>query len=577
MKQLPLLYLLLCSLNTLAQGKLQGTVYYMNSNKTPAFNVKVKAIGANGDHSNSNGHYELYFPHLDKGKITEISIGDQINEKIVDGNGEEIEMVNNIRSVIIPEDPNAFSYNIIICKKGERDLAARKYFGILKNASEKDLEEKTKELEVLLKKFKETDEVIITQRQELKYLQSMADSLNIYKQALQLASLNKDMISERMLKHLTLLEAGVSVQEAAKVLDVEAAFKEGSKSIEVLNSSFEEIRIIMLEAFRNGEYEKGLEYLEKGVSLADNTLVSKEVLISFYFQGAQLGLVLGNYSEINGKTGNEIGTSYARKALDLSKVVPDEYVIFFSIYYLATYRVLNQEYDEAESLLDEAFQIIEDLENPSNFQSATLQILIFYLKGNLIKRSSSNKQSLEAIDWFKKGRKLVFEYKENFTKTEHFYLLRIYNEELAKTYLELDHYEESINYYRSNLKLSDSLLTNDAKIWAPYHVLTAKSLALIYLNKTKNKKEIDDLNQEVWKDYLDADSVLKSYVNLEMSYFVEEVAESVDLNFGYEAAIPYYNQMKRFYEIAAINDEAFQSSVLYAKKELEKFHKRNKK
>ena len=127
---------------------LNGKILYLNSGKTPAEGVEVAGIVKNTNvrtnfvFSNAKGEFTLVFTKSEVGHFVEITVGDK------DGKGQMIEVVNakEVEQYFLPANANN-DFKIIICKKGERDIAAQRYYKILKISVDKELAKKKKEID----------------------------------------------------------------------------------------------------------------------------------------------------------------------------------------------------------------------------------------------------------------------------------------------------------------------------------------------------------------------------------------------------------------------------------------------
>ncbi|MCB0376075.1 MAG: hypothetical protein KDD04_09175, partial [Sinomicrobium sp.] len=204
-------------------NSLGGKILYLNSGKTPAAGVEIsgkseKLGKANAVYSDSEGVYRLVFPKSGVGHVVELSVGD------TDANGQAMEVVNDseLRICRIPEDPSEV-FEIIVCKKGERDLDAQKYYKVIKSSADKALAAKKAEWSRLVDQEGKDYKAIAALIEEIDRLEKQADSMSIYKEAYRMASINKDNATKRVLDYLELLNKGESIQEARKVLSVEKA------------------------------------------------------------------------------------------------------------------------------------------------------------------------------------------------------------------------------------------------------------------------------------------------------------------------------------------------------------------
>ena len=224
-----------------SNNTLRGEIRYMNSGKKPAVGVEIAGTTeadetANVVYTNSKGAYELRFPVSRVGFPVDLKIGTS------DGKGKAIEVVNE-KEVELCKIPAKVTdvFKVIVCPKGYRDLAAQKYYNIIKTSSDIALAKKEKVLNNLLNDRKKDYQKIADLTAELDRLQQQTDSVKIYKEAFQIASINKDDASKRVLRYIELLEEGKSIQVAREALSIEEASKELDTSISQFKAAVEEL------------------------------------------------------------------------------------------------------------------------------------------------------------------------------------------------------------------------------------------------------------------------------------------------------------------------------------------------
>lgn len=290
---------LFCAKQPVAQNNIiRGVVRYQNSNFTKATGVLIKPHPLSGDQANQtfsddNGAYQLVYNNRKSGDPVRIFVGDQTR------NNEPVELVNTreLDAWNIPSDPVARSFDIVVCRKGARDAAARQYYQILKGAADRQLEEKIKELSILQRQFEQGSSVIRQQREEIAGLREQADSVKLYREAMDIASINKDGASSRILKYLALLDAGSSIEEARKALNVEKAYQEGKASLDRVQSSLEEISTSIGLLMRTGENEKAISQIDTLILLLEQPLVDKFLLAQNLVGAANLCLRITSWTD----------------------------------------------------------------------------------------------------------------------------------------------------------------------------------------------------------------------------------------------------------------------------------------
>ncbi|MEO0470658.1 MAG: tetratricopeptide repeat protein, partial [Bacteroidota bacterium] len=209
---------------------LRGKILFLNSGKKPAVGVKISGsvegqIKANHDYSSLTGAFQLTFQEAREGYQVELIIGEE------DGKGQLLEVVN-IHEIGLCKIPakSTEEFEIIVCPKGSRDLIAQQYYQIIKTSADQELEKKKQELKALIEQKREDYKQIELLSRQIEQLQKDSDSLTIYREAFDIASINKDNASDRVLQYLQLLNKGMSIQEAREVLSIKGAVEDFEKS-----------------------------------------------------------------------------------------------------------------------------------------------------------------------------------------------------------------------------------------------------------------------------------------------------------------------------------------------------------
>jgi hypothetical protein len=233
---LPIILILLPSIVLKAQQNhaLRGKMLFLNSGKKPAIGVEIsgsilRVEKATSTYTTEDGSYELLFPNSRVGHSVDLNIGS------TDSKGASVELVNDkeVRICRIPANPSD-QFEIIVCRKGQRDEIAQAYYKIIKTSADKALAKKEEEYNELHLARQKDYERIATLSTELIELQKQVDSVAIYKEALRIASINKDNASDRMLKYIGCIEDGGIIQDCLSFLNEQEATKEGKKGVKNL-------------------------------------------------------------------------------------------------------------------------------------------------------------------------------------------------------------------------------------------------------------------------------------------------------------------------------------------------------
>ncbi|MEM6632315.1 MAG: tetratricopeptide repeat protein [Bacteroidota bacterium] len=251
------------SLIAFGQASLKGNVYFQNSAFTPAVGVQILAEGSNGDYSKSDGSYTLEFPDGKAGQPVYPNLGE--NNIGTDKNGLEIELVNSQELALInlPEDPDQYVTPIIVCPKGARDIAARRYYNILKSSSEKELAKIKAQLDGLFAQQEKNYARISDLSQKLEQLNAQKDSLKIYEDAFYIASINTDGATKRVKYYIQLLDEGKSIQEAREVLSIDQAEKDAQQGLAQFEAALTELQTRARASFTIFDYEDAIACEEK--------------------------------------------------------------------------------------------------------------------------------------------------------------------------------------------------------------------------------------------------------------------------------------------------------------------------
>ncbi len=242
MKKLFLTYFFCqCILLTWGQNnQFSGVVLFQSSGKKPAVKVGVrdKQKEANTFYSTETGKFNLIYPNKKPGDKIELQIDSS------DGNNTPIEVVNDKElKNYISSDPNEV-HEIIVCKKGGRDIAAMRYYKIIKASNEDEITRLKKEVIKFKGNSNILSQTVVNLNAKIEKLETQNDSIEIYKQAFRIASINRDGANERVITYINLLNQGKLVQEAIKTLDANLASKQIKSSVISFKSGIEELKTL---------------------------------------------------------------------------------------------------------------------------------------------------------------------------------------------------------------------------------------------------------------------------------------------------------------------------------------------
>ncbi|MBC7775197.1 MAG: tetratricopeptide repeat protein [Phycisphaerae bacterium] len=196
---------------------LHGKVLYHSSGNKPAVGVRIAEPDANAVYSFDNGDYSLVFQNKQNGASLTLEVGKN------DRNSRRLELVNEkeVKAAKIPANAKEV-FDIIVCPYGQRDIAAQKYYKILRSTADKELEKKKKEIETLFSQQEKDYQKISNLFALIDKMQTALDSVKINEQALYISSINLDRASQIVKDAVWEMEEEQDVESALKVLNIEA-------------------------------------------------------------------------------------------------------------------------------------------------------------------------------------------------------------------------------------------------------------------------------------------------------------------------------------------------------------------
>ncbi len=456
MRSIIVLFLLSISISCYSQGKLLGNVYIQNSGWSPVEGIKINVDDFNGDYTKSLGEFTLNFPSLKPGDVVYASIGN--NNIAKDKNGQVYELVNytEIRAITIPNDPEKQLINVIVCPKGSRHKAAVRYYNILNDEKNRQIQVKEKELKRLRQNLSISLDSINTLQRTIDNYKKINDSITLFKDANYFAGINRDGASGRIIRFLNSLLANKSIEEARKELNIAKALKEAELGYNSLNSSIEEIKInakILVRQFKVNEAISQLDSLELIVK-------KKNVHPILEFDNY---LTKGTFKYVLNRNDEAISDLKNAESILISELNSNKFIdkLFalndtFSIIYFMSYNV-----EEALKYLKKNQALFESMEESQN-----KKYLGFYANSlaNLGLHHFKDKNFLEAERYFKKAKEI--NKKNKYPSNEEILLFGIieYNLAVIQSYYKV--YNEALDYLDKALKFYNTYkkLSNDAAI-----------------------------------------------------------------------------------------------------------------
>lgn len=453
-----ILFNVLALINLSAQNNiLRGQIAYLNSGKKPATGVKVagtiKAVEAsNSTHTSNGGAFELEFPKARTGHLVHLTIGN------TDNNSVEIEVVNT-KELEICRIPATVTevFKIIVCKKGERDLAAQHYYKIFKTSSDLALRKKEKELNTLLNERQKDYTKIADLTATLDKLQKQADSATIYQEALRIASINKDDASKRILRYIQLLDEGKSIQEAREALSIKEAAKELGAAAKGFNAAIEMLEIRAGASEGIFDYQDAIECYDTIIWYSEKMNIDKLILASYFMKLGSNTYFLGDYNK---------ALEYQKRGLKIQELLLDSMHNNLAYAYnniSITYGA-KDEYKDALYYAKKGVYILEKTLKPNDPHLA----IAYGILGNAY--FGVNEYN-EALIFQKKA----IDIQKNSLTSDHKDLATSYSN-IASTLLYLGNHQEALEYQQKCLEIREKILKpNDPSLSTSYN-----NLAVIY-------------------------------------------------------------------------------------------------
>ncbi|MBP6825558.1 MAG: tetratricopeptide repeat protein [Saprospiraceae bacterium] len=278
---------------------LRGRVLYQSSGNKPAKGVRVKEADSNGDYSKDNGDYRLVFQTKRNGAALALEVGPDTRE------GKKIELVNEkeLKAAKLPAGDEEL-LDIIVCPAGQRDIAAQKYYRILRTTADRELERKKKEVEGLVAQKEKGYQKISDLSLKLDKMQEGLDSSKMREQALYIASINLDRASQMVKDAVRKIEEEDDVEGALVILNLQsldAAYQEArARKKKINNAIFQiiegyELKISLLEP--QYKFEEASECYERIIKIYEKENYNEEDLGYYYFALGGSRLKNGEYAE----------------------------------------------------------------------------------------------------------------------------------------------------------------------------------------------------------------------------------------------------------------------------------------
>ena len=575
--------LLFCAINGLLGQQVNGVVYYQNSGSQPAEGIEINALGCESTYSLTNGLFSLNCPNKKAGQKVEIFIGKD------DINGSSIELVNNhqLEWLTIPEDPTNELIKIIICPLGQKNEAAKRYYGILETEITSNFEKERERLNAEINRLSSIADKSEKDKKQLNDLIKEKDALiikyedaleKIEEQAKYIASISKDHANEIVKTAIKQIEEQKDIKAALNILSVakleeayQSALEKKIKAVNEIEKVVEgfELRIKLLEASFNYTeivicYEKLINILGRNksgktfhLSSVLNNIALTYLKLADFKKALQSQIrVIEIREEILDEnhpslataynnialTFNElkqynVALTYNQKAIDIREKILDSKHLQLAVSYdniALTYYHLGK-YEKA---LEFHLMALEILNVKSS--EALPDIAICYCNIALTLKSLGQYQ--KALEFQLKS----IEIREQTLNNKNPDLATGYNN-IALTYLELGQYHQALEFQLKSIGILEVLFESTHPVLATNY----SNISIIYLELGQFQKALDFQLKAIEI----CEAVLKpNHPSLAISYnnFLHILNEKAKNEFKNKA---YKNALNDFAQIIAIQED----------------------
>ncbi len=416
----------------------RGKVLYHNSGGQPAIGVQVsgktpEAAEANIVYTTSTGDFSLLFPRAKNGERIDIEVG------IDDAHGQAIEVVNlkEVEQCRMPANGTEV-FHVIVCVKGARERVAQRYYNIIRNSTQKEIERLRKEVKQMVLAQKQDYAQITLLTRKITSLQQKTDSITIYREAYRLASINKDNATTRMVKYLELLEQGKNIEEALAVLDQEKASREIEKNILSFQAGIDELLTKANGSFLRGYYEEVISCITSIIRHSETLGIDPVIIAQYRGELAKALLYAGKPQAALGE--NQVLLDQLE-----SRTEPQDSLLASALTDQAFYLNTNARFQEAMAVNERALQMKRLLYTPSHSEFINSYLNL----GNTMKDIGKYR---EALDYYQKGLSIL-----EVQETSDEYLRSMFLSNMGVTYRQLGKFEQAIGYQEHVLKIHQRL------------------------------------------------------------------------------------------------------------------------
>jgi len=429
---------------TIGQSTLNGVIYYQNSNGKSARGVEISAFGCNAPPSDENGMFILTCITKKAGETIKLIVGSE------DSSGKAIEVVNDkvLDYLRIPDKPDHYPIEIIVCYAGEKNKTAMKYYNLLERVNAQEYEIRLASIENKLQQNNLDANIIAFLTKQMDALRKEKEAIleKIEEQAIFIASINQDKASDLVKFAIQKIELEEDVEGALLVLEdvkLEDAYllslDDKLKAEEQIQQVIEgyELKInLLLPKFK---YQEIISYYYKIIEIYNKNKLDKADLAKWYRKAANVIYDYGRYR--NALDFQQKSISIREEILDPKH--PDLATSYSDIG--NTYNALGK-YKEALEFHQRSITIREEILNSAHPDLATS----FNNTSNTYKALGQYNKALEF-------QQKSIEIREEILGGKHPDLATSYSN-IASTYEIIGQYQKALGFHQKSIVIGEEIL-----------------------------------------------------------------------------------------------------------------------
>lgn len=527
-----------------SQTKIVGKVVYLNSGKKAAEGVKINASGSSGTYSRTDGTFTLNFPHYSAGTTVYPEVGRTLVTN--EGKKKEIELVNKdkLKWINIPKAPKTEPLTIVVCPKGFRDKTAQKYYKIIKTEADHQLELRKKEIIDLQEKLGVSHNLVIQKQEELARIYSQNDSLSLYKEACEIASINRDYAAQRIRNYLDALDAGVNIEEARKELSTKKAYEEAILAEAVIFSSIEEIERDAKNLTTQYRFVEAIQKYDTMLLLLNHDMIDPLRMYGKVLDVANICRLQNYNSEALGYFNSALNILSNYKGYSFEKaIIHNELGL--------VYKGMNRFLEAIESH-EACIQFLRPLalENPEYYAQ---DIALNYINLGVLQRSIGEHSRAivlytEAIDIYEQLNQIYPHAFDMFVAQA--------NGNLGSAYLEIEEHSKADSVLLESLTFYNSQYSIDSTSFMEELAEIQNKLGLLYTSQNKNEASHEFLTEALEKYRLLAKTNPRRF-NLRLALTLNNLGNNyLELGQKDSALEAYSDALDLFSEVAELDPES---------------------